>query len=39
MLTEAQSRIVRNTLEEVRADPQLLVVDIRSACAHGYEAW
>jgi len=38
MLTEAQARIVRYTPEEVRADPQLLVVDIRSACEHGYSS-
>jgi hypothetical protein len=38
MLAEAQARVVRYTLEEVRADPQLLVVDIRSACAHGYSS-
>ena len=30
MLAEARSRIVRYTPEEVRADPDLLVVDIRS---------
>ena len=30
MLAEAQARIVRYTPEEVRADPELLVVDIRS---------
>jgi rhodanese-related sulfurtransferase len=30
MLAEARSRIVRYTPDEVRADPELLVVDIRS---------
>ena len=30
MLAEARSRIARYTPEEVRADPDLLVVDIRS---------
>ena len=30
MLAEARSRIVRYTPEEVRGDPDLLVVDIRS---------
>ncbi|HJQ50212.1 MAG TPA: rhodanese-like domain-containing protein [Gaiellaceae bacterium] len=30
MLAEARSRIVRYTPDEVRADPDLLVVDIRS---------
>jgi hypothetical protein len=44
MLAEAQARIVRYTPEEVRADPELLVVDIRSAdererSGGGYEAW
>jgi rhodanese-related sulfurtransferase len=31
MLAEARSTIVRCTPDEVRADPELLVVDIRSA--------
>ena len=30
MLAEARSRIVRYTPDEVRADPDLLIVDIRS---------
>ncbi len=31
MLAEARSRIVRYTAEEARADPELLLVDTRSA--------